>query len=180
MFGLSLMPTAGERLHLQGHQWQHPAVQDPGQPSMHPVPQATSQSTHAEHPTALQHPKKAASPLQRPSAPISPAPPPTSDRGKDITVVCIAIVVRFYCLFFFFIHIIVIIQNIQTGDAKRVVGHHALGLGVTPCDLQCEGGGSICSAWQGTVGNPEGLGGGRRGEKETGGVRIGIPALPPL
>lgn len=84
-----------------------------------------------------------------------------------MTVVCIAIVVRFYWFFWFFFltHIIVIIQNIQTGDAKRVVGHHAPGQGVTPCDLQREGGGGICSAWRGTVGTPESLGGGRMGRR---------------
>lgn len=29
------------------------------------------------------------------------------------------------------------------------------GRGVTPCDLQREGGGGICSVWQGMVGTPE-------------------------
>lgn len=109
-----------------------------------------------------QHPKKDTSPLQRPlvfPALLSQA----ADRCKDRTVVCIAIVVRFYWFFvgfffcfFFLTHIIVIIQNIQqTGDAKRVVGHHVPGQGVTPCDLQRERGGSRCSTWQRTMGTPE-------------------------
>lgn len=118
-----------------------------------------------------QYPKKDTNPLQR-SLVFPALPSQAADRCKDITVVCIAIVVRFYWFFVYFFvlfcfltHIIVIIQNIQTRDAKQVVGHHAPGQGVTPCDLQREGRGGMCSTWQGTVGTPESLGGGRTGPK---------------
>lgn len=136
-------------------------------------PRAPMQST-----LQPQHPKKDTNPLQGPL--FFPAfPSQAADRCKDRTVVCIAIVVRFYWFFvgfFFCFFNSYNCYNTKYTDwrCQAGCGHHAPGQGVTPCDLQREGGGGRCSTWQRTMGTPESWEEGEQGRRD-GGVRPSHP-----